>query len=64
MSGRAARKRLVWYRKKGHKHELHTSTKMQKKEFQRKLRNGKHVDLVNGNMYRKVDGHAKWKYVS
>lgn len=64
MEGNAKTKRMQWCRKKSQMQEVHQSTKMQKKVFQRKLRNGKKKDLANGNAYRKVGGYAKWKYVS
>lgn len=64
MTGNAKEKRMSWKRKKGHKEELHFSTKRQKKLFQRKLRNGKRKDIPSGNFYRKVSGYAKWNYVS
>lgn len=64
MRGNARDKRMSWQRKKNYTQEVHRSTKMQKKLFQRKLRNGKFRDLPSGNAYRKVNGCAKWNYVS
>lgn len=64
MKGNAKSKRMAWCRKKNHIQEVHHSTKMQKKTFQRKFRNGKQKDIPSGNAYRKVSGHAKWRYVS
>ena len=65
MEGNAKAKRMAWARKKSQMQEVHFSTKKQKKLFQRKLRNGKSKkDLPSGNAYRKVNGFAKWKYVS
>lgn len=64
MQGSAKVKRKSWSRK-GWKQELHFSIKKQKKQFQRQLRNGKNVELVDGNYYRKVaNGNAKWELVS
>lgn len=66
MPGNAKVKRKQWARKRIVGQELHFSIKLQKKQFQRHLRNGKSVELSQkGNAYRKVaNGNAKWKFVS
>lgn len=64
MEGNAKAKRMAWARKKNHMQEVHFSTKKQKKLFQRKLRNGKSKKDLPSDAYRKVNGFAKWKYVS
>lgn len=66
MPGNAKVKRKQWARKHIVGQELHFSIKLQKKQFQRHLRNGKSVELPQkGNAYRKVaNGNAKWKFVS
>lgn len=63
MTGNVRDKRLQCKRKKVVGKELKDSSKRQKKEFQRKFRNSKN-EFSNGNMYRKVGRHEKWKYVS
>lgn len=65
MPGHVRTKRNRWGGKMT-KQELHFSIKTQKKQFQRQLRNGKHIDLpTKGNAYRKVaDRNAKWNLVS
>ena len=66
MPGNAKVKRKQWARKRIVGQELHFSIKLQKKQFQRHLRNGKSAELPQkGNAYRKVaNGNAKWKFVS
>lgn len=66
MSGNARAKRKQWARKRILGQELHFSIKKQKKQFQKHLRNRKHVDLpTKGNAYRKyADRDAKWEMVS
>lgn len=70
MPGNAKVKRKQWSRKHIVNQELHFSIKIQKKQFQRHLRNGKgkgkFVELPSkGNAYRKVaNGNAKWNFVS
>lgn len=63
MTGNAKEKRMQWSRKKVYNKELKFSAKMQKKYFQRKFRHSK-LELNDGNMYRKIGRHEKWKYVS
>lgn len=63
MEGTAKQKRQQWLRKKTQKEQLHFSIKTQKKEFQRKMRNGKVKDVVNGSAYKKLPNrNAKWLY--
>lgn len=63
MKGNANDKRMQWSRKKVYGKELKFGAKKQKKYFQRKVRHNL-MDLPDGNMYRKVGRHEKWKYVS
>lgn len=63
MKGNAKDKRMQWSRKKVYGKELKFSTKKQKKYFQRKVRRNL-LDFSNGNLYRKIGRHEKWKYVS
>lgn len=66
MPGNARAKRKQWTRKCVVGQELKFSIKKQKKTFQRKVRNGKPVELPSkGNSYRKVpNSDAKWTFVS
>lgn len=62
MIGNAKQKRTSYARKKGWRPYLHFSIKSQKKNFQRKFRNGKIADIaMRGNAYRKIiNEDAKW----
>ena len=66
MPGNARAKRRQWTRKCVVGQELKFSIKKQKKQFQRKMRNGKSVELPQkGNSYRKIPNPAaKWEMVS
>lgn len=66
MPGNARAKRKQWSRKRIMGQELKFSIKKQKKQFQRKVRNGKSVELPQkGNSYRKIPNPAaKWELVS
>lgn len=63
MNGNAKEKRMQWGRKKVCDKELKFGAKMQKKYFQKKFRHSR-LELNDGNMYRKIGRHEKWKYVS
>lgn len=66
MPGSAKVKRKQWIRKSVVSKELRDSIRRHKKQFNRKIRNGKSVELpAKGNSYRKVPHpNAKWEYVS
>lgn len=65
-AGNADDKRRKWTRKCRVGKEVKFSIKCQKKVFQRKLRNGKYVELpANGNSYRKAHNPAaNWDMVT